>query len=253
MSILEAVPQITQALSLQQVQQLEKLPELFREWNGKINLVSRKDIEFFEEHHLLHSLLIAGCVRFPDRARILDLGTGGGLPGLPLAILFPAAQFYLLDSIGKKIRAVSDMIKRLELKNAQAVNKRAEKLTSKFDYVVGRSVATLPEFCGWVRHCLRTTLSFQAHNAPISSREESPYPPPGILYLKGSLYAQEIEKMGVSAWKVFALFALTHREYFVDKYLVYLRTVDLIPYFNKLDEQAKEAQCPVQTSVRQRR
>lgn len=201
-------------LSDQQVEQLTGLCRLFREWNGKLNLVSRQDILHFEEHHLLHALAAAKCVRFPARARVMDIGTGGGLPGLPLAILFPQTRFFLVDSVAKKMAAVADMITQLGIKNAEAVNKRAEQLESKFDYVIGRAVAPLPQILSWVGHTLRTFPSYG--KAALTD------PAPGILYFKGTLYAEELEVIRLKPYAVHDLHTVTNRPYFNEKYLVHL-------------------------------
>lgn len=132
-------------------EKFSQLDPLYREWNAKINVISRKDIDSLEEHHILHSLAIARAVSFPDGARVLDIGTGGGFPGIPLAILFPKVQFVLCDSIGKKIRVAQAVADGVGLTNVTCVNARVETVPGSFDYAVSRAVAPMDELYGWVK------------------------------------------------------------------------------------------------------
>ncbi|HMM11982.1 MAG TPA: 16S rRNA (guanine(527)-N(7))-methyltransferase RsmG [Bacteroidales bacterium] len=161
-----------------QLERLEALMPLYEEWNARINLVSRKDMAHFYERHVLHSLCIAQFVKFVPATKILDVGTGGGFPGIPLAIMFPEAEFLLVDSIGKKIKVVNEVISRLQLNNASARQCRAEEIAGKFDFIVSRAVTTLPEFYGWVSG----KYSRSGRNNKAN----------GIIYLKGGDVADEI-------------------------------------------------------------
>jgi 16S rRNA (guanine527-N7)-methyltransferase len=161
-----------------QFDQLAKLGPLYRDWNEKINVISRKDIDQLYLHHVLHSLAIAKFIRFKPGTRILDAGTGGGFPGIPLAIAFPEAEFTLADSIGKKITVVNAVASETGLQNVRTFNGRVENITGTFDFVVSRAVTSLPEFVGWIRGKI--------------SRENRNALPNGIIYLKGGDLESEL-------------------------------------------------------------
>ncbi|MDR3235862.1 MAG: 16S rRNA (guanine(527)-N(7))-methyltransferase RsmG [Prevotellaceae bacterium] len=165
-------------LSGEQQRQLGLLPQCYTEWNSRINVVSRKDIDALEVHHILHSLAIAKCFRFAAGDAIIDIGTGGGFPGIPLAVLFPECRFTLVDSIAKKIKVVAAVTETLGLQNVTPLCSRAEQLTERFDVVVSRAVASLPVFIDWALPLLK----------PSSAKK----PPHGIVYLKGGDVTTEI-------------------------------------------------------------
>jgi 16S rRNA (guanine527-N7)-methyltransferase len=139
------------SLSPEQVRMFNELPALYREWNEKINVISRKDTEELMLHHVLHSLSIAQFITWKDGTKVIDIGTGGGFPGIPLAIFFPNVDFLLVDSIGKKITVVKEVATALQLKNVRAVKSRAEDLNEKCDFIVSRAVAPMIEIIGWTQ------------------------------------------------------------------------------------------------------
>lgn len=167
-------------LSAEQKQQFGALGELYADWNARINVISRKDMDAFYTHHVLHSLAIAKVMAFAPGARVLDVGTGGGFPGLPLAILFPETQFLLVDSIGKKIKVVQEVAQAIGLTNLEAKHMRAEEVPGKFDFVVSRAVTRMAPFYEWVKHKFAER---QLH--PLQN---------GILYLKGGDLKEELDE-----------------------------------------------------------
>ena len=165
-------------LSDVQKQQFEALQRVYEDWNSKINVISRKDIQALYLKHVLHSLAIAKVQKFEPNTQILDVGTGGGFPGIPLAILFPEVKFHLVDSIQKKINVVSAVVQALNLKNVTATHQRAEAVEGRFDFVVSRAVTTMPSFVKWVKNKIK-----KEQNHTLSN---------GILYLKGGDLSDEL-------------------------------------------------------------
>jgi len=190
-----------------QIARFSQLETLYAEWNAQINVISRKDFDGFYEHHVLHSLAIAKLISFMAGTKVLDVGTGGGFPGIPLAIMFPEVKFHLVDSIGKKIKVVNAVIEALELKNATAQQIRAEELKDKYDFVVSRAVTRLPEFVQWVQK-------------NISTKQSNPMPN-GILYLKGGDITAEIKPFKRSVF-VKDLSDYFEEEFFETKKVVHL-------------------------------
>ena len=142
-------------LSIEQIDKFRQLEPLYQEWNSRINVISRKDMEHFYERHVLHSLGIAKVLKFKPGSSVMDVGTGGGFPGIPLAIMFPETEFLLVDSIGKKIKVVQEVAEAIGLNNVKTVHSRAEDVKQKFDFVVSRAVTTLPDFLVWVVNNLK--------------------------------------------------------------------------------------------------
>ena len=168
-------------LTDKQKEQIEQLGNLYHEWNSRINVISRKDMDNFYLHHVLHSLGIAKLLSFKQGTKIMDAGTGGGFPGIPLAILFPEAQFYLVDSIGKKIKVVREVARALGLENVEAEQIRAEQVNLNFDFVVSRAVTDLEVFTQWT---LRKVQPRSFNSLPN-----------GVLYLKGTGIDAEINRV----------------------------------------------------------
>lgn len=194
-------------LSATQIEQFEKLFDLYSFWNSQINVISRKDIEELYERHILHSLGIAKFCSFKPGETILDVGCGGGFPGIPLAILFPESNFHLVDSIGKKIKVVTEVASALGLKNVKASHTRAEQITDKYNFVVSRAVTRLGDFYPWVRG------KFAKENINAIRN--------GILYLKGGDLAEEIKESKLKA-ELYPLSAYFEEEFFDTKYVVYV-------------------------------
>lgn len=194
-------------LSGQQMDQLGRLASLYEEWNAKINVISRKDIDRIYERHVLHSLAIAKIIRFKPGTTVLDVGTGGGFPGIPLAIFFPETSFMLIDAIGKKIKVVNEVASVLNLANVKAEHLRVEDLKQQFDFVVSRAVTAFPQFVAMVRN-------------KVSGKNQNDLPN-GILYLKGGDFDDEIKPFGKSA-QIFELKDFFQEEFFETKKLIHL-------------------------------
>ena len=192
-------------------QKLEEYCDLLREWNAKINLVSRKDTERLEIKHIAHCLTITKFLRLMPKARILDVGTGGGLPGIPLSICYPQARFTLMDSVGKKVMVVEDMIKRLELSNVEVRRGRVEELPKKktYDFVIGRAVTALPTFFSWVQD----KIAKGSKHSPAN----------GILYLKGGDYTEELKNSGLHPAKIWNLDELLPQAELGEKFLIHFK------------------------------
>ena len=196
-------------LSAKQLEQFEMLQPFYEEWNAHINVISRKDMDSFYERHVLHSMAIAKVVKFKKGTSILDIGTGGGFPGIPLAILFPKANFHLVDSIGKKIKVVENAIGYLGLKNAKAEQIRAEQIHKSYDFVVSRAVTALPKFNQWASYKVRQKNGFNDI-------------PNGILYLKGGEFAEELKEVKRPS-KLYPISDFYDGEFFETKYVVHIR------------------------------
>ena len=188
--------------------QFLKLGKSFTKWNSQINLVSRKDIDEFYTRHVLHSLAISKAMRFADGSKVLDVGTGGGLPGLPLAILYPNVEFVLCDSIGKKIKVVKALIAELGLKNVTAYHLRANEVPGKFDFIVSRAVTRMSKFLPWIEN----KISDKCLN----------HWPNGILYLKGGDLKEELSEIKRSS-EVLPISGWYSEEFFETKAVVYVR------------------------------
>ena len=192
-------------LSEEQKSQFQQLENLYKDWNEKINVISRKDIDEFYERHVLHSLGIAKIMDFADGTKVLDIGTGGGFPGIPLAILFPNTEFTLVDSIGKKITVVKGVAESLGLKNVKAYHERAEKIKDKFHFVVSRAVTQMPVFLRWLKGKFEKEQFNPKHN--------------GVLYLKGGDLGEELAGIKCEIYNLKDQFG---EEFFDTKKVVYL-------------------------------
>ena len=195
-------------LSPEQISLFNHFSKIFREWNEKINLISRKDIDSLETHHVLHSLAIAKVLHFKPNTSVLDVGTGGGFPGIPLAILFPDVHFWLVDSIGKKIKAVQAMCTELSLHNVQTSQERVENMNHTFDFIVSRAVSNFPDFVSLVKKRIHPN-GFNAL-------------PNGIFYLKGGHFTDEIRPFGKNVM-VYNIRDFFHEEYFDTKKVIYMQ------------------------------
>ncbi|HNU88194.1 MAG TPA: 16S rRNA (guanine(527)-N(7))-methyltransferase RsmG [Ferruginibacter sp.] len=194
-----------------QLKQLAALKELYQDWNTKINVISRKDMDHFYEHHVLHSLAIATTFHFTKGMEVMDLGCGGGFPGIPLAILFPGTKFHMVDSINKKLKVVSEIAEAIGLHNITVQHSRAEDIKGrKFDAVISRAVAPLKDLWGWSRPLIRKN--------PLP--EETGIPN-GLICLKGGDLSQEIFESGCKpmVWEIEKLFT---EDFFKEKYLLYV-------------------------------
>jgi len=194
-----------------QLHQFTLLDEVYKEWNDKINVISRKDIDGLYEKHVLHSLSIAAAFEFEDKSEIIDIGTGGGFPGIPLAIFFPQVQFLLVDSIAKKLKVVDAVTEALELKNVTTQHGRAEYIKNrKFDFAVSRAVAPLKELWKWSKPLLKTK--------PLKEGQDFK---PGLICLKGGDLTTEIQESGVRP-RMMNIKEIFNEEYFEEKFLLYV-------------------------------
>ena len=197
-------PDLTQT----QRNQFERLGGLYKEWNEKINVISRKDIEQLYEHHVLHSLGIAKWISFPDNASVLDFGTGGGFPGIPLAIMFPNVRFHLVDSIGKKIKVVNEVADGIGLANVKATHTRVEELKERYDFITCRAVAPLKQIVGWTKNLLQKRIEHEHAGEWV--------------LLKGGDLKEEIKESGRVASTIL-LGNYFEEEFFADKFIVSMK------------------------------
>lgn len=204
---LDQVSKYFSSLTGLQREQFARLEPIYRSWNTRINLVSRRDIDNLMERHVLHSLAIAKAFDFTAGTAILDAGTGGGFPGIPLAVFFPEVHFLLVDSIGKKILAAGTIARELGLQNVTVEKARVEKMSQRFDFVVARAVSDLPVFYRWTHRLLR-------------KKNRNPFPN-GIIYLKGGDVTEELDSLPGEK-EIIPLSRYFEEEYFLTKILVYL-------------------------------
>jgi len=200
--ILKYFPNLTE----DQIDKFTKLEGLYQDWNLKINVVSRKDIDELYLRHVLHSLAIAKVVNFKPGTKIMDVGTGGGFPGIPLAIMFPECSFHLVDSIGKKLKVVDEVVEGLGLKNVKTTNKRVEEIKDTYDFIVSRAVAVMPTFVHWIKGKITKKQNHELKN--------------GILYLKGGDLSNELQ-----TYKTATIYKITdffNEDFFDTKKVVHL-------------------------------
>jgi 16S rRNA (guanine527-N7)-methyltransferase len=190
-----------------QIEQFDQLFELYQHWNSQINVISRKDIDLLYERHILHSLGIAKVCEFKPGTNVLDVGTGGGFPGIPLAILFPDSQFLLVDSIGKKIKVVNEVSQSIGLKNLKGVHQRAEQVHQNFDFIVSRAVTQLKDFYPWIKGKFNKQSQHDLKN--------------GVLYLKGGDLEEELKASQLKNITLYPLSKYFPEEFFETKFVVY--------------------------------
>ena len=205
--IIKYFPELTST----QKRRFENLGELYNYWNQKINIISRKDIKSLYLHHILHSLSIAKVIQFRPHTKIIDVGTGGGFPGIPISILFPEAQFYFIDSIDKKIKVVEAIITALGLKNCQAKRIRAENINDKYDFIIGRAVTNLSQFV----KIISDKVSSRSFNSLTN----------GILYLKGGSIEEEIKSLPYKT-EIFNISTFFKEPFFETKIIVYINLIN---------------------------
>jgi 16S rRNA (guanine527-N7)-methyltransferase len=203
---MEIITKYFDSLTEDQLNKYERLAALYADWNTKINVISRKDIDELYIKHVLHSLGIAKVIKFAPGTAILDVGTGGGFPGIPLAIMFPEVKFVLVDSIGKKIKVVEAVAKALELNNVKAIQGRAETVKGEFDFIVSRAVTTMPQFVNWIKNKVK--------KKQINSLKN------GILYLKGGDLTEELQLFSKS--EIYHLSNCFEESFFETKKVVHL-------------------------------
>ena len=192
-------------LTEKQIEQLADLQHLYEHWNAQINVISRKNMDTIYTNHILHSLAIAKVIQFEKGTKILDIGTGGGFPGIPLAILFPEVDFLLVDSIGKKIKVVNEVSSAIGLTNVRTLHERAENIKENFDFIVSRAVTNMTDFKKWVKGKFNST-----HNNTLNN---------GILYLKGGDLSEELRGMSHTKHEIADLF---EEEFFETKKVIYI-------------------------------
>ena len=206
---MEEIQNYFEGLNSQQYAQFQQLEKLYKEWNSQINVISRKDMEHFYERHVLHALGICKVIQFTAGTRVLDVGTGGGFPGIPLAIFFPEVDFVLVDSIGKKIKVVQAVADTLGLTNVKAYHQRAEQVEGKFDFVVSRAVTKAERLVNWVK--------------PKLSKEHKNDKSNGFLFLKGGDIADEFAVLN-AYFETYSLSSYFKSEFFETKKLIYLKS-----------------------------